>query len=57
MIKMKNNCEECPYCYNNEYCIYHDIYLDDKECDLCGEGFRKELKVDYESQFDKIYQR
>ena len=54
---MKDKCEGCIYFYNDEYCIYHEEYIEYKRCDLCGLGFRKDLDKEYESQFDKIYQR
>lgn len=41
-----NECSKCPYWYNNEYCICHDIYTEDDKSDICWEGL-KEYNLGY----------
>lgn len=37
-----NKCKKCPYLYNDEYCICHEMYAEDDKCDFCWEGLKEE---------------
>lgn len=39
-------CRKCPYFYNGEYCICHEMYTEDDKCDFCWEGLKEE-SLDY----------
>lgn len=41
-------CEECPYLYNFEYCIWHEIYIDDIKNNICN------MEVESETYGDEI---
>ena len=42
MCKKKNQCRFCRFCYNEDYCLARDDYIDSQDTTACDSFYEKD---------------